>query len=85
MPRARIRGIAVSIAARMEQAARPAPCASATPYAQVRGMFEVDAQEPLSAKGVDVPVTSYLVRRANRAASASARAGSKCGNENDRS
>jgi class 3 adenylate cyclase len=33
-------------------------------YAQVRGMFEVEAQEPLSVKGVDDPIQSYLVLRA---------------------
>jgi len=60
-----IRGIAVNIAARMEQTA-PAGALriSHDTYAQVRGMFEVDAQAPLAVKGVDVPVTSYLVRRA---------------------
>jgi hypothetical protein len=33
-------------------------------YAQVRGMFEVEAQEPLLVKGVDDPIQSYLVLRA---------------------
>jgi predicted ATPase len=33
-------------------------------YAQVRGLFEVDAQEPLTVKGVDAPIQSYLVTRA---------------------
>jgi len=60
-----IRGIAVNIAARMEQTAPAAALRiSHDTYAQVRGMFEVDAQEPLAVKGVDAPVTSYLVRRA---------------------
>ena len=60
-----IRGSAVNIAARMEQTA-PAGALriSHDTYAQVRGLFEVDAQEPLSIKGVDVPVQSYLVKRA---------------------
>ncbi|MEJ6005941.1 adenylate/guanylate cyclase domain-containing protein [Paucibacter sp. AS339] len=60
-----IRGIAVNIAARMEQTA-PAGALriSHDTYAQVRGLFEVDAQEPLAVKGVDAPVQSYLVRRA---------------------
>ncbi|MGZ5215317.1 MAG: ATP-binding protein [Caldimonas sp.] len=60
-----IRGIAVNIAARMEQTA-PAGALriSHDTYAQVRGMFEVEAQEPLSIKGVDEPIQSYLVLRA---------------------
>jgi class 3 adenylate cyclase len=60
-----IRGIAVNIAARMEQTA-PAGALriSHDTYAQVRGLFEVDAQEPLVVKGVDAPVQSYLVQRA---------------------
>ncbi len=60
-----IRGIAVNIAARMEQTA-PAGAfrISQDSYAQVRGLFEVDAQEPLAVKGVDTPIQSYLVTRA---------------------
>ncbi|MES3014688.1 MAG: adenylate/guanylate cyclase domain-containing protein [Pseudomonadota bacterium] len=62
-----IRGIAVNIAARMEQTA-PAGALriSHDTYAPVRGLFEVDAQEPLAVKGVDTPIQSYLVRRAKR-------------------
>ena len=33
-------------------------------YAQVRGLFEVERQEPLAVKGVDEPIQSYLVLRA---------------------
>lgn len=60
-----IRGIAVNIAARMEQTA-PAGVLriSHDAYTQVRGLFEVDVQEPLTVKGVDEPVRSYLVIRA---------------------
>ena len=60
-----IRGIAVNIAARMEQTA-PAGALriSHDTYAQVRGLFDVDAQEPLAVKGVDTPIQSYLVTRA---------------------
>ncbi|MEP7101689.1 MAG: adenylate/guanylate cyclase domain-containing protein [Burkholderiales bacterium] len=60
-----IRGIAVNIAARMEQTA-PAGALriSHDTYAQVRGLFDVDAQEPLTVKGVDTPVQSYLVKAA---------------------
>lgn len=60
-----IRGIAVNIAARMEQAAPPGALRiSHETYTQVRGMFEVQAQEPLAVKGVDTPIRSYLVRSA---------------------
>lgn len=60
-----IRGIAVNIAARMEQTA-PAGALriSHDTYSPVRGMFEVDTQAPLAVKGVDAPVQSYLVLRA---------------------
>ena len=60
-----IRGIAVNIAARMEQSA-PAGALriSHDTYAHVRGLFEVQAQEPLEVKGVDGAVQSYLVMRA---------------------
>jgi class 3 adenylate cyclase/tetratricopeptide (TPR) repeat protein len=60
-----IRGIAVNIAARMEQTA-PAGALriSHDTYAQVRGLFDVEAQPPLAVKGVDVPIQSYLVTRA---------------------
>ena len=60
-----VRGIAVNIAARMEQTA-PAGALriSHDAYAQVRGLFEVERQEPLAVKGVDEPIQSYLVLRA---------------------
>jgi len=60
-----IRGVAVHIAARMEQTAPAGGLRiSHDTYAQVRGMFEVEAQEPLAVKGVDEPIQSYLVLRA---------------------
>jgi class 3 adenylate cyclase/tetratricopeptide (TPR) repeat protein len=60
-----IRGIAVNIAARMEQTAPAGGLRiSHDTYAQVRGLFEVDAQEQLEVKGVDAPVQSWLVKRA---------------------
>jgi class 3 adenylate cyclase/tetratricopeptide (TPR) repeat protein len=60
-----IRGVAVNIAARMEQTAPSGALRiSQDTYAQVRGMFEVEAQEPLLVKGVDEPIQSYLVLRA---------------------
>ncbi|HSW21428.1 MAG TPA: AAA family ATPase, partial [Burkholderiaceae bacterium] len=59
-----IRGIAVNIAARMEQAA-PAGALriSHDTYALVRGMFDVEPQPPLQVKGIDQPVQSHLVLR----------------------
>ena len=60
-----IRGIAVNIAARMEQTAPPGGLRiSHDTYAQVRGVFDVEPQPPLSVKGVDAPLLSYLVVRA---------------------
>ena len=62
---ASIRGIAVNIAARMEQTAPTGGCASATtPALQVRGAFDVEPQAPIAVKGVDAPVVTYLVQRA---------------------
>ncbi len=60
-----IRGIAVNIAARMEQTA-PAGALriSHDAHAQVRGLFEVERQAPIAVKGIDEPVQSYLVLRA---------------------
>ena len=60
-----IRGIAVNIAARMEQTAPAGGLRiSHDTYAQVRGLFDVEPQEPLAVKGVDAPVQTYLVLRA---------------------
>lgn len=60
-----IRGITVNIAARMEQTA-PAGALriSHDTYVLLRGNFDVEAQAPLSIKGVEAPVASYLVQRA---------------------
>ncbi len=60
-----IRGLAVNVAARMEQSA-PAGAVriSHDSYAQVRGLFEVSAPELLQVKGVDQPIVSYLVHKA---------------------
>jgi len=59
-----IRGIAVNIGARMEQSA-PAGALriSHDTYAQVRGIFDVEPQDPIIVKGVDAPIQSYLVQR----------------------
>jgi predicted ATPase/class 3 adenylate cyclase len=60
-----IRGSAVNMAARMEQTAPAGHLRiSHDTYAQVRGLFEVQPQEPLAVKGVDAPVLSYLVLHA---------------------
>jgi class 3 adenylate cyclase/tetratricopeptide (TPR) repeat protein len=57
-----IRGIAVNIAARMEQTAPVGGLRiSHDSYAHVRGLFEVEVQAPLLVKGVDEPIQSYLV------------------------
>ena len=58
-----IRGLSVSIAARMEQTAPPGTLRiSQTTYRQVRGRFELLAQAPLPLKGLDVPMLTYLVQ-----------------------
>jgi len=60
-----IHGIAVNIAARMEQSAPPGGLRiSHETYAHVRGVFDVEPQPPLSVKGVDAPLRTYLVLRA---------------------
>ena len=60
-----IHGIAVNIAARMEQSAPPGGLRiSHETYAQVRGVFDVEPQPPLLVKGVDAPLRTYLVLRA---------------------
>ena len=60
-----IRGITVNIAARMEQTAPPGTLRiSHDTYRHVRGVFEVEPQEPIRVKGIAEPVRSYLVLRA---------------------
>ena len=62
---ASIRGIAVNIAARMEQTAPPGALRiSHDTFSHVRGAFDVEAQAPIEVKGVDAPVRTYLVQRA---------------------
>jgi predicted ATPase/class 3 adenylate cyclase len=57
-----IRGVAVNIAARMEQTAPPGGLRiSQDTWLQVRGLFEAEPQPPLAVKGVDEPVASWLV------------------------
>ena len=57
-----IRGIAVNVAARMEQTA-PAGALriSQDTHAHVRGLFEVQQQQPIEVKGVQAPIVTYLV------------------------
>jgi len=60
-----IRGIAVNVAARMEQIALPGTLRiSRDTYRHVRGLFEVEAQVSMPVKGIDEPVATYLVLRA---------------------
>ena len=60
-----IRGFTVNIAARLEQAAVPGTLRiSQDTWRHVRGVFEVEAQPPLTVKGQDEPLRTYLVLRA---------------------
>jgi class 3 adenylate cyclase len=60
-----IRGAAVNVAARMEQSAPPGRLRiSHDSYRHVRGQFDVTEQAPISVKGVEQPLRSYLVERA---------------------
>ncbi|MEO6410799.1 MAG: adenylate/guanylate cyclase domain-containing protein, partial [Burkholderiaceae bacterium] len=59
-----IRGIAVNIAARMEQTAPAGGMRiSHDTWHLVRGVFDVEPQAPLAVKGVAEPVLTYLVTR----------------------
>jgi predicted ATPase/class 3 adenylate cyclase len=58
-----IRGLAVNVAARMEQSAPPGALRiSQAVWRLVRGQFDATAQPPLVVKGVDAPVLSWLVQ-----------------------
>jgi class 3 adenylate cyclase len=60
-----IRGSAVNVAARMEQTAPAGRLRiSHDTYALVRGLFDAELQPPLTVKGIDRPVQSYLVTAA---------------------
>ncbi len=60
-----IRGIAVNVTARMEQTAPTGTMRiSHDTYRHVRGVFDVEPQPPITVKGVDEPIQSYLVLRA---------------------
>ena len=58
-------GVAVNIAARMEQTAPPGTLRiSQDTWSQVRGLFDLQAQPPLQVKGIEAPMQTYLVRAA---------------------
>ena len=58
-------GLAVNIAARLEQVApKGSLLISLDTWALVRGTFDAAAQAPVPVKGYDVPVRSWLVKRA---------------------
>ena len=60
-----IRGMAVNIAARMEQTAPPGGLRiSQDTWRHVRGVFDVETQPPIAVKGIDEPIATYLVLRA---------------------
>ena len=60
-----IRGATVNVAARMEQSAPPGRLRiSHDSWRHVRGLFEFEEQPPISVKGVEQPMGSWLVVRA---------------------
>ena len=59
-----IKGLVVNLAARLESAAPPdGLLISHRTYQHVRGVFDVEAQKPIRAKGFPDPVPVYLVKR----------------------
>lgn len=61
-PEEGVHGIAVSIAARMEQTAPPGSLRiSRDTYRHVRGLFDVQPQPAMKIKGLDTPFVTYLV------------------------
>ncbi len=60
-----IRGATVNVAARMEQSAPPGRLRiSHDSYRHVRGLFDVTEQAPITVKGVETALRTYLVDRA---------------------
>jgi predicted ATPase/class 3 adenylate cyclase len=71
-----IRGVAVNIAARMEQTAPPGGLRiSHTTHRHVRGLFDVSEEPPIHVKGISDPLRSYLVLRARPRTFAATRRG----------
>ena len=69
-------GVAVNVAARMEQSAPPGALRiSHDTWSQVRGLFELDVQPPLLVKGIEAPMQTYLVRGALERSAASVERG----------
>ena len=69
-------GVAVNVAARMEQNAPPGTLRiSHDTWSQVRGLFEFEVQPPLLVKGIEAPMQTYLVRRALERSAASVERG----------
>jgi class 3 adenylate cyclase len=69
-------GAAVNVAARMEQHAPPGGLRiSHETWSQVRGLFELEAQPPLLAKGIEAPMQTYLVNAALERSAASVERG----------
>ena len=69
-------GVAVNVAARMEQSAPPGALRiSQDTWQQVRGLFDVEPQPPLIVKGIAEPLTTYLVRAARERSVASVERG----------
>lgn len=59
-----IRGATVNVAARMEQSAPPGRVrVSHDSWRHVRGLFDAEEQEPISVKGVEQPMRSWLIER----------------------
>jgi class 3 adenylate cyclase len=56
-------GMPINLAARMESSAPPGNLRiSSDTYRLVRGLFEVEEQEPIQVKGREAPMRTYLVR-----------------------
>ena len=71
-----VRGSTVNIAARMEQTApRGSFRISQDCHHHVRGLFDVSEQAPLTVKGMDKPLQTYLVQRARQRSFQPARRG----------
>lgn len=60
-----IKGMPINLAARLESAAAPGTILiSHNTYRHIRGVFDVQPREPITVKGVQEPVQTYIVLRA---------------------